>query len=361
MAAMFWGEDRPPTLREYPKVLSRAFLAGAIAAAAVAFSLNWLFNHSLAHGWTKPLLYSAYAGGVFSTSFFVCCALPWTYLRPMLADYPDRTKRVITPLIGALGAMLAFSIAIGLTSFIHELHFWGVDHFSLMLAVEAVIGAILALVIGSFKTMQKQIMHEKEMRLRTLSEAAARAQALALQAQINPHFFFNTLNTLSALIAINPEAAQEMVGRLADMFRYSLACSRDEQVTLTQELAFIENYLTLEKARFSDRLRIKMPQGQFNNVHVPGLSLQPLIENAIKHGISQRIEGGEVNVSVHQDGKTYSVDVVNPADAAAQKADFFRDGHALSIVRQRMALRSGSVEVKTDEPGQVRVSLLIPA
>ena len=358
---MFWGEDRPPTLREYPKVILRSFLTGAIVVSIVSCLVSLVSYREAFQEWPKLLLYSSWVGGVFSTSFFVCCGLPWTYLRPMLAGQSDKAKWIVVPSIGALCAMLAYSIATALTGWLPGMHFWGVDHFGVMLLIEAVIGAILAVVIGSFKNMQKQIAHEKEMRTRTLSEAAARAQALALQAQINPHFFFNTLNTLSALIPINPEAAQEMIGRLADMFRYTLACSRDEQVTLTQELAFVENYLELEKARFTDRLRVTLPQGQFNDIHVPGLSLQPLIENAIKHGISKRIEGGEVNVSVHRGDGKYSVEVVNPADAAAQKAEFFRDGHALSIVRQRLALRSGSVQVKTDVPGQVCVSLMVPA
>ena len=369
MAALFWGEDRPPTLKEYPKVLFRAALGGALVGPILSFALTALFAHPLAPifaQWPKILLYSAYAGSVFTLSFFVCCGLPWTYLRPILADYPAKWKRVLTPIIGALGAMLAYSIATGLISFMSDFHMWGRDRFGRMLAIEALIGALLALIIGTYKSMQKQIrsteaiLHEKELRERSLSETAARAQARALQAQINPHFFFNTLNTLSALIPINPGAAQEMIGRLADMFRYTLACSRDGQVTLTQELAFIENYLELEKARFSDRLRITMPEGQFNDIQVPGLSLQPLVENAIKHGISKRIEGGEVNVSVHRNGKQCSVEVVNPAEPTAAAAEFFREGHALSIVRERLALHSGSVKVGTDEPGRVRVSLLVP-
>ena len=366
MAALFWGEDRPPIAREYPLLILRSFVIGAVVGDAISCFINLIFNREAFHEWPALLLYSAYVPGVFSTCFFVFCGLPWTYLRPILADYPVKAKKLLTPLIGALGAMLAFSIATGLTSFLPGFHFWGSQHFVQMLLVEAIVGAILALIIGTYKSMQRQIraaeltLHEKELRERVLSETAAQAQSRALQAQINPHFFFNTLNTLSALIPINPGAAQEMIGRLADMFRYTLACSRDGQVTLTQELAFIENYLELEKARFSDRLRITLPEGQFNDIQVPGLSLQPLVENAIKHGISKRIEGGEVNVSVHRNGKQCSVEVVNPAEPTAAAAEFFREGHALSIVRERLALHSGSVKVGTDEPGRVRVSLLVP-
>ena len=347
-------------------VLVRSSVAGGLIGLTASCLMNAIFHREVFQEWPKLLLYSFYVGAVFGTSFFACCALPWNYLRPFLKDYPARQKGVITALVGALGAMLAFTIATGLVSIIPNFDFWGRLHFGRMLAIEAVIGAVLALVIGTFKTMQRQIrkaeatLHEKETRERALSEAAARSQALALQAQINPHFFFNTLNTLSALIPISPTAAQEMIGRLADMFRYTLKCSRDEQVTLTQELAFVENYLNLEKARFSDRLRITMPDGQYNDIRVPGLSLQPLVENAIKHGISKRIEGGEIHVSVHRNGTQCSVEVVNPSEPSTPAAQFFREGHALSIVRERLALHSGSLKVETDKPGQVRVSLQLP-
>ena len=361
-----WNKDTPPTLREYPLVLVRSLVAGALFGIVASSLIQLATDRSAFHQWPTLFFYSGLIGAIFTTSFFVLCVLPWTYLRPMLKKLPPSMKGFVTALIGAAGAMLAFSIAVGLVSLIPGIKLWGMQYLGKMLLAEAIFGAVLALVIGAFKTMQRQIrnaeatLHEKDLREHVLSEAAARSQALALQAQINPHFFFNTLNTLSALVPINPQAAQEMIGRLADMFRYTLACSRDEQVTLTQELAFVENYLNLEKARFSDRLRITMPEGQFNDILVPGLSLQPLVENAIKHGIAKRIEGGEIKVSVHRNGNQCSVEVVNSADPSARTAEFFRDGHALSIVRERLALRSGSVEVETKEPGRVRVSLLLP-
>jgi len=369
MGLLFWSKDRPPNVREFFLLVLRGLVAGSATGVLLSFGSKLLFNRHPGHtfdNWPEVLLYSVLVGAIFWTSYLVFCGLPWGYLRPLLRDYPPRVRGAIVALVGALGAMVAFSVSVGIFSLIPNLHFMGIEHFHQILAIEAIIGATLALVIGSFKALQGQIrtaeaaLHEKETRERALSEAAARAQALALQSQINPHFFFNTLNTLSALIPINPESAQEMIGRLADMFRYTLACSRAEQVTLTQELAFIENYLCLEKARFSDRLRVRLPQGEFSDIHLPGLSLQPLIENAIRHGISKRIEGGEVQVSVHRNGVQCEVEVVNPVEASAKTADFFQEGHALAIVRERLALQSGSVRVATGKPGSVCVSLLVP-
>jgi len=372
LAMIFWGKDRPPSAREYPWVLTKALLAGAILGAVFSLGISLLFERPLStflREWPLRLLFSAYTGGAFSLSFFVCCGLPWPYLRPIFKDYPPQLKSLITVAVGAASAMLAFTIAVGIVSLVPNVHIVGFDHFGALLLIEAIIGAILASVIGAFKTLQRNFhsaeaqLHERKMRESALSEAASRAQACALQAQINPHFFFNTLNTLSALIPINQEAAQDIVGRLADMFRYTLACSRSELVTLTQELAFVENYLKLEQARFSNRLQLTFPKGQFDDIHLPGLSLQPLVENAIRHGIAKRIDGGNVEIAVHRNGTQCAVEVVNPVDQAAGPREFFYDGHALANVRDRLELYAGqaaSVQVRENDPGHIHVSLILP-
>jgi LytS/YehU family sensor histidine kinase len=232
---------------------------------------------------------------------------------------------------------------------------------------EAIAGAVIALIIGAFRHLQRAVVlaeakaHEHEMRQAQLAEAAAKAQAAALQSQINPHFFFNTLNTLSALIPPDATDALEIVGRLADMFRYTLACSRTDAVTLDQELEFTENYLRLEQARFRDRLRVTMPAREFGDVTLPGLSLQPLVENAIKYGVAPLVEGGSVEVAVRRNGKGCLVDVLSPGAGPQHEERFFRPGHALENVRDRMRLFAGpgaGVEV-AGEGGQVRVSLVL--
>ena len=131
-------------------------------------------------------------------------------------------------------------------------------------------------------------------RLQAVRElTAARAQAKALQAQINPHFFFNSLNTISALIPVDPEAAQWTVGLLSDMSRYAFSTAQAEAVPLAREIDFARCYLEIEKARFGDRLRFELPDATAaSDICVPALTLQPLVENAVRHGIARRVEGG---------------------------------------------------------------------
>jgi two-component system LytT family sensor kinase len=131
-----------------------------------------------------------------------------------------------------------------------------------------------------------------------LREITARAQMRALQAQINPHFLFNTLNTLAALIDSNPEKAEHVTEDLADVFRYALDSTRKERVTLDDEVKFLESYLAIEKARFDTRLSYSFDvDPAARTLSIPPMILQPLVENAVRHGIGQKIEGGEVRVS----------------------------------------------------------------
>lgn len=136
-----------------------------------------------------------------------------------------------------------------------------------------------------------------------LRETTARAQMQALQAQINPHFLFNTLNTLAALIDSNPQKAEHVTEDLADVFRYALDSTRQERVVLDDELKFLEAYLAIEKARFDKRLSYSFDvDPATRRLSIPPMLLQPLVENAVRHGIGQKIEGGSVCVGARMEG-----------------------------------------------------------
>lgn len=353
-------------------MLLRVALFGALVGPFWGALTNLLFARPLYpafHPLSTFFVVSGCAGAIWSFSFYSTCALPWLYLGPTMRQYPTSIRWALTGAVGALGGMCGFTLAALLCSLVPGIEFGWRGHFGTLLAVEACFGAVLAVIIGSYKALRAQVreaeakVHAQELRQSALAEAAAKAQATALQAQINPHFFFNTLNTLSALIPMDQNAALEVVGRLADMFRYTLACSQNQKVTLAQELEFVNNYLMLEQARFSRRLSVTMPQGDFHDILLPGLSLQPLVENAIKHGIAKRVEGGNVEISVHRNGKSCSVDVFSPSESIPQPAQFFREGHALANVRDRLQLHAGgiaNVGIAADGSDRVRVSLVLP-
>jgi LytS/YehU family sensor histidine kinase len=122
-----------------------------------------------------------------------------------------------------------------------------------------------------------------------------------LKAQLNPHFLFNTLNSINALVSSDPEAARRVLAQLAEVLRYSLESDRQPLVPLAEELRFVETYLTIEKARFGRRLQVKTEIDESAKpLLVPPMILQPLAENAVKHGIAPKEEGGELSLRVQR-------------------------------------------------------------
>jgi two-component system, LytTR family, sensor kinase len=139
---------------------------------------------------------------------------------------------------------------------------------------------------------------EREQAAEHLARGLAEARLQALKMQLQPHFLFNTLNAISALIPAEAKPARRMVARLGDLLRTTLEHEETQEVTLREELAFLEPYLEIEQARLEDRLTVVMTIApETLDARVPHLILQPLVENAIRHGIATRIEPGKVEIS----------------------------------------------------------------
>jgi len=139
---------------------------------------------------------------------------------------------------------------------------------------------------------------EREQAAEQLARGLTEARLQALKMQLQPHFLFNTLNAISALIPAEAKPARRMVARLGDLLRSTLEHEETQEVTLREELAFLEPYLEIEQARLEDRLTVVMNIAPATlDARVPHLILQPLVENAIRHGIAARIEPGRVEIS----------------------------------------------------------------
>lgn len=152
-------------------------------------------------------------------------------------------------------------------------------------------------------TLYYRRYRERERAAERLTAGLATARLQALKMQLQPHFLFNTLNAISALIPAEAQDARRMVAQLGDLLRISLDHEDTQEVTLRDELAFLEPYLAIEKARLGDRLTVAMNIDPSTlNVRVPHLMLQPLVENSIRHGIASRIEPGTVTISSRPTG-----------------------------------------------------------
>jgi len=172
--------------------------------------------------------------------------------------------------------------------------------------VVPIVPVVLITVIGFHQSWWQIFLLEK--REHQAREMASLAQLEALRARINPHFLFNSLNSIAQLISTDPERAEECVERLAEIFRYLLQSDNRSFVTLEDELEIADAYLDIERARFGDRLSVDfVVADDARRRIVPTLILQPLIENAVRHGVSQKVGGGTVSIEAAISGSDLRV------------------------------------------------------
>jgi hypothetical protein len=297
---------------------------------------------------------------------FVCLSAWWVCRAHPL----DRTPRL--QLFGALGlasiqASIAW-VAIGAAwdlFLTRKLHLdAGREGMPGDLSILWVAGIVLyaqSLVVHYFMLAHENA-REAERRLLATQVTAREAELRALRAQLHPHFLFNSLNSISALVGQDPEAARRMCGLLGDFLRTSLALGGRERVALEEELALAERYLAIEQVRFGARLAVERAvEPAALPCLVPPLLIQPLIENAVKHGVADRTEGGTIRIAARRRESTLEITVENPRDPEAPP----RRGSGLGLenVRQRLAAldpRRAGLDV-SEEPAHFRVRLSLPA
>jgi hypothetical protein len=236
------------------------------------------------------------------------------------------------------------------------------------LPVLATAGILLWLLAAaaSFMLLAGEAQHEAERHALEAQVAAREAELRALRAQLDPHFLFNALNSVSALIPTNPGGARGMCEQLSSFLRGALELDRARRIPLGRELELVQSYLQIERVRFGDRLRFLLEvDDAATAVEVPPLLLQPLVENALKHGIAQLVDGGIVSLQAKRRRDTLYVVVENPCDpdAAPSAARGHGIGVGLENVRRRVAAtygESGLVAVD-HRPDRFRVELRLPA
>jgi LytS/YehU family sensor histidine kinase len=215
------------------------------------------------------------------------------------------------------------------------------------------------IVLTSHAAVYYQRYREGELR-------ASQAQLQALKMQLHPHFLFNALHAISALVHSDPDAADKMIARLGDFLRLTLDASATQEVPLRRELEFLNCYLEIERVRFNDRLTTSLEvDPRVLDCRVPNLILQPLVENAIRHGVSQRAAHGHVEVRAERRGDALRLEVrdngAGLSNASACRAN--KGGVGLSNTRARLQQLYGSAyrfELADDPRGGAIATLEIP-
>jgi two-component system sensor histidine kinase AlgZ len=315
-------------------------------------------------GWGASLLFAVplaivYANATAFSAYYVCRAYPIGQKHPAaIVGGVGMTAACAAALWCAIGSAWAAL----LRAFAPDGAFFELDAarlvtmFALGVILYGLAAAVNYLLIEA-ERVRKLETQELEMRL-----MAQDAELRMLRTQVDPHFLFNSLNSISALTSIDPGAARAMTVRLADFFRHSLGLHADRKVALERELALVRDFLAIEQVRFGERLRFEaeaMPEALA--CLVPPMLLQPLVENAVKHGIGQLIEPGLIRIRAVRAGSLLRIAVENDADPDAPARH--GTGVGLENVRRRLAAAYG-VDASAHwsrEARLFRVELALPA
>ncbi|MCL1894144.1 MAG: histidine kinase [Holophagaceae bacterium] len=312
---------------------------------------------------TEESLVNSLAFGVLTA---ICAAIVFFPLYyPCLALKPDKTHTAIllpslVALAGLFGSIWATAIffALDLVQRIRNESDQLPSFLNLILMgfiVSVITEAIYYIYISRVRSAESEKLEQK------LRVMARDAELRALRAQLNPHFLFNSLNSISALTTANPSQAREMCILLSDFLRKSLRLGEQLTVTLSEELDLMKNYFAIEQIRFSPRLSVEWEIDlETSCAEIPTLLLQPLGENAVKHGISQLIEGGVVRVRVETLGENVLVQIDNPIDPETEAPKGL--GLGIRQVNQRLATffgADGRMEINSSS-GIYRVKLFFP-
>ena len=308
------------------------------------------------------------------------CYLPWALLTPIILRLgrrypPVRFKPVSTWMVHVLACgAINFGIA-GWNAWLETMLnpwakaapepfrlLWFYKFYNGMLSSVFLYGVVIAV---SYVLDSRQRLARQETETARLNEQLSKTQLDSLRRQIEPHFLFNTLNAIAGLVREKRnDDAVDMIAGLSDFLRRVLDDSSKQQVPLGDEMEFLQRYLDIQKVRFAERLqlRVDVPKELFQ-AQVPSLILQPMVENAIKHGIAKRAQGGLIRIAAFRSNGMLTLSVYN--DGPRLPADWDEAGHGIGISNARIRLQSlygeeCSLMLQNREPGGVEVSVSVP-
>ena len=304
--------------------------------------------------------------------------LPWALATPVIMRLantfpPVRPRSALTWTVHLLGCAATGLVAAGWTALLNNtfnpyantspagpfLKSWMYKFYGGILSWIVLYAAV---VIVSYVLESRARLAAQQTETARLNELLSKAQLETLRQQIEPHFLFNTLNAVAGLVREQRnDDAVNMIAELSEYLRRVLHESARQQVSLGEELDFTKKFLNIQKLRFADRLQVNLRvPNELSHAQVPSLILQPIVENAIKHGIAKRVNGGEVRIGAARSNGMLLVNVYNDGPAFAEGAD---TGVGLSNVRTRLKGLYGTafeLRIRNQTPSGVEVSLSVP-
>jgi sensor histidine kinase YesM len=326
-------------------------------------------SEGMHHAWTK----------LFIT--IVLAWIPWALATPLVLRLGRRFPFVGFGRASAWLIHLVASVMIGLAftawrAFLEELlnpyahsgprgpfvQIWLDRFYNGLLATIVLYGTIL---IVNYVLESRERLARQQTETARLNEQLSKAQLSALRQQIEPHFLFNTLNAISGLVREGRnDAAVSMIVGLSDFLRHVLEDSSRQQVRLQEEMEFTQKYLDIQKVRFADRLQITVDvPRELYPAQVPSLILQPMVENAVKHGIAKRAQGGSIRIAATGNNGMLTLSVCNDGPSLSANWDANDSGIGISNVRTRLKSLYGeefALSLKNQDGGGVEATVSLP-
>jgi two-component system LytT family sensor kinase len=291
---------------------------------------------------------------VFNVLFMLAGYSLWFVIRFNLREKPSFIDLLFNHLLTAT-VVIGLWLAVGYF-LMHGLYGSDVDYMAFLknsLAWRAVMGLFyyLLFVMFYYLILYYDDLQEKLKMESKLQNLVTRAELETLKSQINPHFLFNSLNSISSLTITNPGKAQEMVIKLSDFLRYSLSHDKNEKTSLQKEFENLKRYLEIEKIRFGKRLSVvyRIPDNCYRYL-IPNMILQPLIENSIKHGVYNSSDEVQVEIACREENDYLVIEISNDYDPETVKPK--GEGIGLKNIRKRLQLiylRSDLLHVTADK------------
>jgi sensor histidine kinase YesM len=337
------------------RVLTTLVINSGLGLGILAIYTIFEFKDILRHPWTHLFLYQIYAHCTGDLAAFVIppVAIRLSRYHGWMLWLPYITLLV---LVGMTGPLLATGIAF-LFPIFPAGSFWNVYRSvaEVSVIITVMIGAAAYLVERMKARVQATTLQLRTQQLERerASKLAAEARFDSLQSRLQPHFLFNTINSILALLPEDPGRAAEMLERLARLLRFALDSQQAPVVRLRDELRLVTDYLEIERTRFGSRLRFQIDADpELTSAEVPAYALQTLIENSMKHAIAPRREGGFISVRIARDGDSLVAEVRD--DGPGFSRDALRAGHGLDMLEQRLEALYGStasIEIASGDDG----------
>jgi sensor histidine kinase YesM len=288
-------------------------------------------------------------------------------LYPRISALPIFFRLVSLLLLFLTGGIIGTGISTEIHTIIFKYSFTIRDYIHLLyfnLLLSIIFGSIAVLYFTLKANAERMAskLKEKELNEERLTRLKVKAELEALQAKINPHFLFNTLNSIASLISENPKAAESTVEKLSELFRYTLKDADKSTVTLSEELEIVRTYLEIEKVRFGDRLKYTINyDGSIMDLKIPALLIQPLVENSIKHGIAKDIQGGTILVDVQKIENKCRILVQDNGEGF--QTTNTENGFGLRSIQERlnyMYADKAGLEIIQNNPTQIVITIPLP-